>query len=97
MVIENLQNGDSIQQDLNLASQIWNDYQMMDERIQIGETIFLMDVSGVDRKIADEKQDAKLTNVCSVYIQVRLLYQTGLKEVVFSFKLTTQLLKMQFT
>ncbi len=56
--------------DFNTGSQVWNEYCMLDPRLQVGSSIFIMDFSGVGKDKFFKMFDQKASKLGTKYFQV---------------------------
>ncbi|BHF57872.1 hypothetical protein SprV_0100081800 [Sparganum proliferum] len=62
-------------QQLYRASQVWNDAFLCDERIQIGGSVFIMDLEGVSKREFMKFQDPHASKLSMMYLQEALPFR----------------------
>ncbi len=58
--------------EFNSANQIWNDYCLVDPRMQMGSCIYIVDVSGIRKEQFLKMMDQKSSKMGTKYFQVQL-------------------------
>ncbi len=57
--------------EFNSANQIWNDYCLVDPRMQMGSCIYIIDVSGIRKEQFLKMMDQKSSKMGTKYFQVK--------------------------